>query len=65
MAIDRDFLAEKIFGGAQLPAYNLVHPGMEGYTAPKFDIADMDQLDREDAAKALLKEAGYGEGGKR
>jgi len=24
----------------------------------------MDQLDREDAAKALLKEAGYGEGGK-
>ncbi len=64
MAIDRDFLAEKIFGGAQLPAYNLVPPGMEGYTAPKFDIADMDQLDREDAAKALLKEAGYGEGGK-
>jgi oligopeptide transport system substrate-binding protein len=64
MAIDRDFLAEKIFGGAQLPTFNLVPPGMEGYTLPKVDIADMDQLDREDAAKALLKEAGYGEGGK-
>ena len=37
---------------------------MEGYTLPKVDIADMDQLDREDAAKALLKEAGFGEGGK-
>lgn len=64
MAIDRDFLAEKIYGGAQLPTFNLVPPGMEGYTLPKVDIADMDQLDREDAAKALLKEAGYGEGGK-
>jgi oligopeptide transport system substrate-binding protein len=64
MAIDRDFLAEKIFGGAQLPAYNLVPPGMEGYTLPPVDIASMDQLDREDAAKALLTEAGYGEGGK-
>jgi oligopeptide transport system substrate-binding protein len=64
MAIDRDFLAEKIFGGAQLPAYDLVPPGIQGYTPPKVDIADLDQLDREDAAKALLKEAGYGEGGK-
>jgi oligopeptide transport system substrate-binding protein len=64
MAIDRDFLAEKIFGGAQLPAYTLVPSGMDGYTLPKVDIADMDQLDREDAAKDLLKEAGFGDGGK-
>jgi len=64
MAMDRDFLAEKIYGGAQLPTYNIVPPGMEGYTLPKAEIADMDQLDREDASKALLKEAGYGEGGK-
>eukprot|EP01035_Chromulina_nebulosa_P062815 gene62815-85900_t len=64
MAIDRNFLAEKIFGGAQLPTYNLVPSGMQGYIEPKSEIADMDQLDREDAAKALLKEAGYGPGGK-
>jgi oligopeptide transport system substrate-binding protein len=64
MAIDRDFLAEKIFGGAQLPTFNMVPSGMQGYTSPKAEIADMDQLDREDAAKALLKDAGYGEGGK-
>jgi oligopeptide transport system substrate-binding protein len=64
MATDRDFLAEKIFGGTQLPTYSLVPDGMEGYTMPKVDIASMDQLDREDAAKELLKEAGYGEGGK-
>jgi oligopeptide transport system substrate-binding protein len=64
MALDREFLAGKIFGGAQLPSFTLVPDGMEGYTLPKVDIADMDQLDREDAAKALLKEAGYGDGGK-
>ncbi|CAN7282285.1 peptide ABC transporter substrate-binding protein [Rhizobium sp. LjRoot254] len=64
MALDREFLAGKIYGGAQLPSFTLVPDGMEGYTLPKVDIADMDQLDREDAAKALLKEAGYGEGGK-
>ncbi|MBX9458764.1 MAG: peptide ABC transporter substrate-binding protein [Rhizobium sp.] len=64
MALDREFLAGKIFGGAQLPSFTLVPSGMEGYTLPKIDIADMDQLDREDAAKALLKEAGYGDGGK-
>jgi oligopeptide transport system substrate-binding protein len=64
MAVDRDFLANKIYGGAQLPTFNIVPPGIPGYSLPKPDIADMDQLDREDAAKALLKEAGYGEGGK-
>jgi oligopeptide transport system substrate-binding protein len=64
MALDREFLAGKIYGGAQLPSFTLVPDGMEGYTLPKVDIADMDQLDREDAAKALLKEAGYGDGGK-
>ena len=40
-----------------------LHGGYDN-TLPKIDIAEMDQLDREDAAKALLKEAGFGEGGK-
>jgi oligopeptide transport system substrate-binding protein len=64
MAIDRDFLAEKIYAGAQLPTYSFVPDGIAGYTPAKLDFADMSQLDREDKAKALLKEAGYGEGGK-
>ncbi len=64
IAVDRDFLSEKVYGGTQLPSYTFVPPGMEGYTSPKPADADKDQLDREDEAKALLKEAGYGEGGK-
>ncbi len=64
MAIDRDFLSEKIYGNTQLPLYSFVPPGMEGYTAPTPDFAKMSQLDREDKAKALLKAAGYGPGGK-
>ncbi len=64
MAVDRNFLAEKIYAGTQLPAYSLVPNGMPGYTMPAVDWAAIDQLDREDQAKALLKEAGYGEGGK-
>ena len=64
MAIDRDFLVDKIYSGAQLPAYSLVPPGISGYTPAKADFASLSQLDREDKAIALLKEAGYGEGGK-
>ncbi len=64
MAVDRDFLAEKIFSGAQLAGYSFVPPGMEGYTPAAPEWATLDQLDREDKAKELLKEAGYGEGGK-
>lgn len=64
MAIDRDFLSEKIYSNAQLPAYSFVPPGMSGYETAEADFASMSQLDREDKAKELLKEAGYGEGGK-
>lgn len=65
MSVDRDFLAQEIYAGAQLPAYNLVPPGMEGYgEGPKPEWASLSQIDREDKAVALMKEAGYGEGGK-
>ena len=40
-------------------------PGMASYGDPaKADFAKMSQLDREDKAVELMKEAGYGEGGK-
>ncbi|RKE85453.1 peptide ABC transporter substrate-binding protein [Rhizobium sp. AG855] len=65
MAVDRDFLAQEIYAGAQLPAYNLVPPGMPGYgQGPVPDFASMSQIDREDKAVELMKAAGYGEGGK-
>ncbi|QND54907.1 peptide ABC transporter substrate-binding protein (plasmid) [Phyllobacterium sp. 628] len=65
MAIDRDFLANEIYSGAQLPAYSVVAPGIATYGEPeKPAFASMSQLDRDDKAIALMKEAGYGEGGK-
>ncbi|UHS59528.1 peptide ABC transporter substrate-binding protein [Agrobacterium vaccinii] len=65
MAVDRDFLAKEIYNGSQLPSYSMVPPGMGSYGEPaKADFASLSQLDREDEAVKLMKEAGYGEGGK-
>lgn len=64
MAVDREFLSEKIFSNTQMPAYSFVPPGIPGYESATVSWAELDQLDREDKAKELLAEAGYGEGGK-
>lgn len=62
MVIDREFLAEEIWGGTMLPGYSLVPPGISNYVdpQPELDYADMPLLDREDRAIALMAEAGYG-----
>jgi oligopeptide transport system substrate-binding protein len=65
MAIDREFIAEQIWGGTMLPAYSFVPPGIGNYGKPaQAEYASMSPIDREDKAKAMLKEAGYGPGGK-
>jgi oligopeptide transport system substrate-binding protein len=60
MAIDRDFLAEKVWKNSMIPAYSFVPPGIKGYEASVADYADMSQIDREDEAKKVLAELGYG-----
>jgi len=60
MAIDRDFLAEKVWANSMLPGYSMVPPGIQGYEPAIADYADMSQLDREDEAKKILTELGYG-----
>ncbi|OCC04122.1 ABC transporter substrate-binding protein [Labrys sp. WJW] len=64
MAIDRDFLANDVLNGVYQPLYSWIPEGIANYTPAKADFADTPQLDREDKAKELLKEAGYGPGGK-
>jgi oligopeptide transport system substrate-binding protein len=65
MSVDREFLSHDIFNDSKMPIYSLVPPGLENYGEPsKADFASMSQLDREDKAVELMKEAGYGEGGK-
>lgn len=60
MAIDREFIAEQVWQGTMLPGYSLVPSGIANYVAGgvKADFFDQDMLEREDRAKALLKEAG-------
>jgi len=59
MAIDRDFLAEKVWQNAMLPGYSMVPPGIVGYTPAMAKFADMPQIDREDEAKKILEKLGY------
>ncbi len=58
-AIDRDFLAEKVWNNSMIPGYSMVPPGIEGYTAATAKYADKSQIDREDEAKAILEKLGY------
>ncbi len=65
MAIDRDFLAGRIWGGVMAPSLSFVPPGIASYGAPaEASWKDMSLADRRDAARRLLAEAGFGEGGK-
>jgi oligopeptide transport system substrate-binding protein len=66
MAIDRDFLAERIWGGTMDPSYSFVPPGIESYGAPAtLAWKDKDLFEREDEAKKLLAEAGFGPDGQK
>ena len=61
MVIDREFLAEEIWGGTMVAAYSFVPPGIANYGEPAYaDYRTMGMIDREEAAAALLSEAGYG-----
>lgn len=65
MAIDREALAEKVVGGGEKPAYTFTPPGnVGGYDPPRPDWAGWTQAQRDEMAKKLFAEAGYGPGGK-
>jgi oligopeptide transport system substrate-binding protein len=66
LVIDREFIAEQIWGETMVPAYSFVPPGINNYRAPAaMPSKDQSPIDREEKAKALMKEAGYGPGGKK
>jgi peptide/nickel transport system substrate-binding protein/oligopeptide transport system substrate-binding protein len=66
MVIDRDFLADRIWGGTMAPGFSFVPHGIASYGTPS-TVAwkDMSPFDREDKAKRLLKDAGFGPGGRK
>jgi oligopeptide transport system substrate-binding protein len=61
LLIDREFLAEEIWGGTMVPGHSFVPPGIGNYGEPAFaDYREKPMLDREDEALALLADAGFG-----
>src|SRR5262245_52087328 len=66
MVIDREFLAERIWGGTMEPSYSFVPPGIEIYGAPEtVKWKEIDPYAREDEARRLLADAGFGKGSRR
>ena len=59
-ALDRDIVVNNILQGGQKPAYNWTHWAMNGFVMPSIDYAGWTQAERDEKAKALLTEAGYG-----
>ncbi len=63
MAIDREFIAEQIWGGTMIPAYSFVPPGIGNYDKPAAAAWESKSpIEREDQAKKLLAAAGFGPG---
>lgn len=63
MLVDREFIAEQIWGQTMQPGYSFMPPGLGNYGEPAYvDWKDQSPIDREEKAKALLKDAGFGHG---
>lgn len=60
LVIDRDYLAQAIFGGTMSPAYSLCPAGLDHYrTPPQTEGRDGLPIDHEEEARRLLAEAGF------
>ncbi|MEO1092689.1 MAG: peptide ABC transporter substrate-binding protein [Pseudomonadota bacterium] len=61
MVVDREFVAEEIWGDSMVAGYSFIPPGIGNYGEPAIaDYADQSMFDREEQALALMEEAGYG-----
>lgn len=60
LAVDRDIIVEKVMQGGQPPAYTFTPAAVAGFEPPALDWAGMTQAERDQMAKDLLAEAGYG-----
>ena len=60
LSVDRDILVEKVLQGGQTPAYSFTHEKTAGFTKPHLPHAEWSQEKRDQEARKLLLEAGYG-----
>ncbi|GAA6160055.1 MULTISPECIES: peptide ABC transporter substrate-binding protein [Ruegeria] len=60
LAVDRKIITENIMAGGQPQAYTFAPEATAGFTVPDVEMASMSQAERDELAKELLAEAGYG-----
>ncbi len=62
LAVNRDIIVDKVLAGGQFPAYTFTPAATAGFQVPDVPAASMTQEERDAKAKALLADAGYGDG---
>ncbi len=60
LAVDRKIITEKVMAGGQPEAYTFAPEATAGFTVPDVEMASMSQAERDELAKELLAEAGFG-----
>ncbi len=61
MALDRDFIAARIYRAGERPANSFIPPGIANYiTGPRYDFLSMPIAARKEMARSLLEQAGFG-----
>lgn len=60
LSLNRDVIVDQILQGGQRPAYTWTHWAINGFAAPEGGMQDMTQDERNERARELLAEAGYG-----
>ena len=60
LAVDRKIITENIMAGGQPEAYTFTPEAVAGFTPPTVEMAEMTQAERDEMARELLAEAGYG-----
>ncbi|MDE0307801.1 MAG: peptide ABC transporter substrate-binding protein [Albidovulum sp.] len=60
LAIDREIITDFILAGGQFDAYTFTPGATAGFEPPMVAAAEMSQAERDEMAKALIADAGYG-----
>ncbi len=60
MAVEREWIADKVIGIGNIPAWGLLPPGLAGRSSARPEWADWPREKRLQRARALLNEAGHG-----
>ncbi len=60
LAVDRKIIVENILAGGQPEAYTFTPGATAGFEIPENPVATMTQSERDDLARELLQQAGYG-----